>query len=288
MPELPARTSSASAIVIDANVEMYRDLARRYDASWSAVLGDALDPALKRDLLKIASSFPGHFEKHRCLDCGAGTGAVTLEMLVYGWDVTAVDVSPEMLDLLRDKIGSRLAAAKLVNQSIEAFLATPGPSYHLIAFNSVLHHIYDYQKVIELAIHRLAPGGYLYTNVDPVISSHAVLKEIFDSFDTIVAKLLHDRSDLIPGAFRRLRKLTQKTNAEYGRKVASPGDLAEFHARSGVNDLSILQQIRARNLNVVEYMRYPLARTAATDFINRILGLRQQFKIIAQLPCTSD
>ena len=270
--------------VIAANVEMYRGLAPRYDRCWTSVLGHDLDPALSRDLGKIASSFPSDQGPFRCLDCGSGTGAIALNMLGRGWSVTAVDVSPEMLDSMAKKIANKGLEASLVNSSIEEFLSQPGPLYHLIGFHSVLHHIYDYSSVINLAIDRLAPGGFLYTDVDPVVSRYPVLAEIFDSLDTGIAKVLHEQSDLIPGTIRRLQKLARRRDPQFGRKVASIGDIAEFHARSGVNDSAILQMIRAKGLDIVEHSRYPLARTRVTSFVNRIFKLRQEFKIIARSP----
>lgn len=276
--------SSPLSGVIAANVEMYRGLASRYDRCWASVLGHTVDPALKQDLERITSSFAPDRQPLRCLDCGAGTGAITLNMLARGWSVTAVDVSPEMLEFLAKKVAANGFAATLVNLSIEEFLAQPGPPYHLIAFNSVLHHMYDYSSSIRLAIDRLAPGGFLYTNVDPVISSQPFLTEVFDSFDTGIAKLLHERSDFIPGALRRLRKLVRTPDPEYGRPLASAGDLAEFHARTGVNDSAIIQLMRGKGLTIVEHSRYPLARTPVTSYINRIFKFRQEFKIVARNP----
>jgi len=275
---------SVSSDVIAANVEMYRSVAKNYDRGWNSVFGQDLDPALERDLNEIAAGFNSTEGPLRCLDCGAGTGAITLNMLERGWSVTALDVSSEMLSLLEKKIAERGRNAILINEPVERFLARPGPTYHLIGFNSVLHHLYRYAEVIDLAINRLAAGGFLYSNVDPVIPTRPLLTEVFDSFDTLLAKILHERSDLIPGTVRRLRKLIGKSDAAYGRKVATAGDLAEFHARSGVDDLELLRLLKARGLTIVEHSRYPMARTPATRSMNKLFKFRQEFKIIAQWP----
>lgn len=275
---------SISSDVIAANVEMYRTVARKYDRGWNSVFGQDLDPALQHDLDEIAASFDSTVGLLSCLDCGAGTGAVTLNMLQRGWSVTALDVSPEMLNLLEKKIAEKGLNATLINEPIERFLARPGPTYHLIGFNSVLHHLYQYVEVVDLAVSRLAQGGFLYSNVDPVIPTRPLLTEVFDSFDTILAKIWHERSDLVPGTVRRLRKLIGKTDSAYGRKVATAGDLAEFHARSGVDDLELLRLLKARGLTIVQHSRYPIARTPATRSINKLFKFRQDFKIIAQWP----
>src|SRR3954470_18483608 len=274
--------SGASSDVIAANIAMYRDIAKTYDCCWKSVLGSELDPTLERDLAIIADSFTPHVAPLSCLDCGAGTGAMTLTMLARGWSVTSVDVSPDMLHILAKKLTARGLKATLVNESVDAFLSKAGPKYHLIGFNSVLHHIYNYPEVIGLAAERLAPGGFLYSNVDPVVPNRPALTELFDSIDTLLAKLLHDRSDLIPGTLRRLRKLLGRPDAVYGRKVASPGDMAEFYARSGIDDSGLIKLMKSKGLTIVEHSRYPLARTPATRYVNRLLKLRQEFKVIAR------
>jgi len=274
---------SASSEVIAANVEMYRCHGKSYDQMWGSSFGPCLDATLQSDLNRIAGHYSGSPESLRCLDCGAGTGAVTLNMLARGWSVTALDVSPDMLNVLKNKIAEkRLNGARLVNEPAERFLAFDGSTYHLIAFNSVLHHLYRYSAVVSFAADHLAPGGFLYSNVDPVIPTRPLLAGVLDSLDTLVAKLSYERSDLIPGTIRRLRKLFGTTDPTYRRKVASPGDLAEFHARSGVDDVELIHLLRRKGLSIVEHSRYPLARTGLGKYINRLLKFREQFKIIAQ------
>lgn len=52
---------------------------------------------------------------HRLLDVGCGTGKSFLPMLERGWEVTACDISPSMLDLARAKAGgaARLSVADM-------------------------------------------------------------------------------------------------------------------------------------------------------------------------------
>ena len=274
---------SASSEVIGANVEMYRCHGKSYDQMWGSSFGPSLDATLQSDLDRIAGNYSGSPEGLRCLDCGAGTGAVTLSMLARGWSVTAIDVSPDMLELLKNKIAARkLNGATLINEPAERFLASEGPTYHLIAFNSVLHHIYKYRAVVSLAADHLVPGGFLYTNVDRVMPSIPAVAEFLDSLDTILAKLSYERSDLIPGTIRRVRKFFGRTDPTYRRKIASVGDLAEFHARSGVDDIDLVRLLKQKGLGIVEHSRYPLARTGVGKHLNGLLKFREEFKIVAQ------
>ncbi len=176
----------------------------------------------------------------RCLDCGGGTGNLSLKMLELGWDVTVVDVSSDMLGLLQERARAAAYSPTLVNSSIEAFLDSTSDRYDLIAFNSVLHHLYSYMEVIDRVANRIRPGGLFYSNFDPVIPRGVLLPNLLESVDTVVAKAFHDQSDFLPGIARRVKKFVGGSDRVHQRAVASAGDLAEYLARKGVDDREII------------------------------------------------
>lgn len=61
------------------------------------------------DLLKLLER--RGLQGKRLLDVGCGTGKSFLEMLPRGWEVTACDISPAMLELAREKVGERVQLA---------------------------------------------------------------------------------------------------------------------------------------------------------------------------------
>jgi SAM-dependent methyltransferase len=61
------------------------------------------------DLLKLLER--RGLQGKRLLDVGCGTGKSFLEMLPRGWEVTACDISPAMLDLARSKVGDEVQFA---------------------------------------------------------------------------------------------------------------------------------------------------------------------------------
>jgi SAM-dependent methyltransferase len=61
------------------------------------------------DLLKLLDR--RGLQGKRLLDVGCGTGKSFLEMLPRGWEVTACDISPAMLDLARSKVGDKVQLA---------------------------------------------------------------------------------------------------------------------------------------------------------------------------------
>lgn len=95
------------------------------------------------------------------LDLGCGSGQLTLELASRAAKVTAVDISPRMLELLSE----RARAAGLTNIETVAAplqdLALPPASVDLVVTNYALHHLRDPEKAALLANAALwlRPGG---------------------------------------------------------------------------------------------------------------------------------
>ena len=277
-------SDSIESEVMAANLEFYRQMAFQYDSYESCTFDHDLQRMLETDLDRMTKdrALPGR--PVSCLDCGGGTGNLTLKMLRRGWTVTVVDISPEMLTILEKKLASNGFGATLVNEAIESFLDSTRESYDLIAFSSVLHHLYSYLPVICKAVRHLSPGGHFYSSFDPVVPRYPRLKGLAESLDVIAAKLLYNRSDFLPGVSRRIRKLTLREDPVHKRPVASAGDLAEYHAHMGLNDLRILAALRDNGLEIVEHSRYAMGRTAFVRALSRQFHMLESFKIIARRP----
>jgi hypothetical protein len=73
-----------------------------------------------------------------------------------------------------------------------------------------------------------------------------------------------------------------KPDAQHSRAVISPGDLAEYHARTGVDDLKIIELLEGKGFVLRDHTRWTSGRTAVARFINQRLQLMKTFKITAQ------
>ena len=128
---------------------------------------------------------------------------------------------------------------------------------------------------------RIKPGGFFYSNFDPAFPSSRLLATCFYDFDTILAKVLMDRKDFLPGIIRRFRKLTNARDELHERVVASTGDLAEYHARKGLDGGCLADTLRGLGFSVgVEH--YPVGRTEFALWCNRHLHALMSFKILAR------
>jgi len=269
--------------IIQANREFYKQIAGKYDRYETCVTDAAYQQGLENDLDNIAAAFAARGVLPECLDCGGGTGNLALKLLKRNCNVTVVDVSPDMLAILESKTGGAGYQAEIVRDSLEHFFSTCKKQFDFIGFYSVLHHLHSPSDILLQAIRHVAPGGFLYTNCDPAPPRWPQAANWVCSLDTLFTKIARDRNDLLPGALRRLRKNFSRANPEHCRPVCSPGDLAEYHAYTGVDDFALMRVLWREGFQV-HHARYPIGRTGVARWLNRRAKLFFNFKIVARRP----
>jgi ubiquinone/menaquinone biosynthesis C-methylase UbiE len=97
----------------------------------------------------------------RVLDCGAGTGLLTLNLLPHVAEICATDSSTVMLEQLRKKlavVGIRNVTALPWDAEAEP---CPESGFDLVCSSMVLHHLRDVPAALKRMADALRPGGWL-------------------------------------------------------------------------------------------------------------------------------
>ena len=103
------------------------------------------------------------------LDLGCGTGYTTLKLLAKGFTVTGVDLSTEMIKGLQERVADADAEhLRLEVSDVESFLEKETSSYDVVVVSALLHHLYDYENVVQKIADRLVPGGKLLIFFEPL------------------------------------------------------------------------------------------------------------------------
>ena len=100
----------------------------------------------------------------RLLDFGCGSGSFLTRMRQQGWQVTGLEVSEEVVERLRTKLGLRALAGSLPHADLE------NASFDVITMWQSLEHVHQPLEVLASARELLAPGGRLIVAVPNIDS----------------------------------------------------------------------------------------------------------------------
>ncbi len=121
-----------------------------------------------------------HFDHPSILEVGAGTGRYSVALAKEGYSVTAVELVPHNLDVLKSKLngtepitamqGNALDLSKFRDRSFDLTMLL-GPMYHLYTFE-------DKARALSEAVRVTKPGGYIlvaYCMNEPTIIQYVFL-----------------------------------------------------------------------------------------------------------------
>ncbi len=208
------------------------------------------------------------------LEVGAGEGGFVEPALAYGYRVAATEMSRAAVTRLTERYG-RNDAFSVVFDEDGLLSVLEDRRFSLVVYASVLHHIPDYMRALEIAIARhLEPGGAVLTLQDPLW---------YPSLGRGV-RLLGEASFLSWRVFkgnlgRGLRTRIRRVWSGYDD--TNPSDTVEYHVvRNGVDHQRLLSFLVA-HFEDVQLMPYWSTQSRASQHLGEALGVHNTFGTLA-------
>jgi magnesium-protoporphyrin O-methyltransferase len=137
---------TATYTIRRSQIEEYFD--RTAVQAWAQLTSDAPVGRIRttvragRDKMRatLVSWLPADLRGHRILDAGCGTGALATELALRGADVLAIDLSPKLVDLARQRMPTSLKHGSLDFRSGDMLDPKLGQFDHVVAMDSVIHY----------------------------------------------------------------------------------------------------------------------------------------------------
>jgi SAM-dependent methyltransferase len=139
----------------------YRFLAEHYDALFTPFRA----PLLKARKRVLGSILPG---VETACDLACGTGTTALELAALGIRVYAVDGSPQMCRIAREKGRKEGAPVRVLRGDLRSF-RLPEPVDLITCEGDAINHVSrpaDLRRVLAAVSRALHPGGYFYFDVN--------------------------------------------------------------------------------------------------------------------------
>ena len=265
----------------NSNIQVHNREASIYDAAHPEIFGRFEQQRIVKDIDLIASLMATR-SCVRALDIGCGTGNLALKFLDRGYQVRAVDISPQMIEVLRSKV--ELTALDRIEFIVSdaADIITDTRTYgtwDVIAFSSVLHHLPDYQSVLSFSLRQLGPGGILYVCHEPLRGS----TEGKRSGLSLVIKMLDGADNIYIYARKLFVYLVESVrNRKLSRRIDYTW--SDYHAKIGINADEVLRQLESEGAKILFYETYRSHFASVLTWLEGFFGLPQnsQFRFIMQ------
>lgn len=284
MSAASTRLTFGSDIVAEANRLYYGQTAQRYESTETCVTDrhaqSYLENRISVALSALRTSAPG---RPTALDACAGSGNVALKLAARGCDVTACDITPELLAIMTRKSAGLAFPPRQVCSELADFLSDGDRSFDLVTISSALHHLGDVDDTIRLLARSVAPGGVFMSVFDPTPSDERRgVASLALKADYVAFKVRSHPGDVVPGIMRKLRRGRNHATAALDQDAL--GATAEFHADSGLDDFHLVKLLTDEGLLLLSHERTADARYSATRRILTRFGQPTMFSLIARRP----
>jgi SAM-dependent methyltransferase len=148
------------------------DSERRFHDHWAASeLADAIDvdaafEAITAPENRFILGILGDLHGKRLLDVGTGLGESAIYFAKRGAEVTAVDISPNMIQLCAEN-ARRHGVALTTHVAAGENLGLPADRFDIVYAANLLHHIHDRDRFLRNMRRSLKPGG-IFVAWDPL------------------------------------------------------------------------------------------------------------------------
>lgn len=172
-------------------IETYFD--RTAAETWSRLTSDAPVSGIRatvragRDRMRstLLSLLPGDLHGCRILDAGCGTGALAVEAAKRGADVTAVDISPTLIGIAKERVPERLGAGRIQFLAGDMLDKKLGSFDHVVAMDSLIHYnLPDMVKMLARLAEMSRHGvHFTYAPRTPVLAAMHFVGKAFPRSD---------------------------------------------------------------------------------------------------------
>jgi len=182
---------SATYTTRRAEIENYFD--RTAAAAWARLTSDAPVGRIRttvragRDRMRatLLSWLPADLSGRRLLDAGCGTGALAIEAARRGAEVVAIDLSPTLVDLARERLPADLGGGSIDFRSGDMLAPELGRFDHVVAMDSIIHYGTDdaVQALSRLADRTSGSMVFTFAPRTPLLAALITVGRLFPRGD---------------------------------------------------------------------------------------------------------
>jgi len=172
-------------------IETYFD--RTAATAWQKLTSDAPVSGIRatvragRDKMRatLLGFLPRDLRGCRLLDAGCGTGALAVEAAKRGADVTAVDISPTLIGIARERLPERLGQGQINFVAGDMLDKRFGTFDHIVAMDSLIHYTLPDMVLMLERLSEMSRSGlhFTYAPRTPALAAMHMVGKVFPRSD---------------------------------------------------------------------------------------------------------
>lgn len=119
-------------------------------------------------------------DSYTVIDIGSGIGNNIKTISEFTGHITAVDISPTALDILRKRCSGFVGNLSIVNADA-TILPFPAEIFDVVILTEILEHCENPERVLSECVRILKPGGYIIVSTPNYLNPAGLWKKIWDS-----------------------------------------------------------------------------------------------------------
>ena len=193
-----------------SEIETYFD--RTAAHTWQRLTSDAPVSGIRatvragRDRMRntLLSFLPQDLHGARILDAGCGTGALAVEAARRGADVTAVDISPTLIGIAKERLPEMLGHGRIHFVAGDMLDKRHGSFDHIVAMDSLIHYSLPDMLTMLTKLAAMSHSGvhFTYAPRTPALAAMHVVGKAFPRSDRSPRIVPHATTALHQGIAR--------------------------------------------------------------------------------------
>jgi magnesium-protoporphyrin O-methyltransferase len=218
-----------------SEIETYFD--RTAAQTWSKLTSDAPVSGIRatvragRDRMRatLLDFLPADLRGARVLDAGCGTGALAVEAAKRGADVTAVDISPTLIGIARERLPEKLGSGRIHFIAGDMLDKRHGSFDYVVAMDSLIHYSLPDMVTMLGRLAEMSTGGihFTYAPKTPALATMHVLGKLFPRSDRSPRIVPHATASL----YKRIMRDDTLQDWRLGRNVRVSNGFYISHAQ---------------------------------------------------------
>ncbi len=254
------------AKIIQDNIRVHQIESKIYDKIHTEIFNWYEQKSSQKDIKKILSYLSE--KQSTVLDIGCGTGNILLKFAEVGCDVTGVDISPEMLEIVQEKADKNHLKVKLIHINVNDLLKNSSQKYDIVSMSSILHHLPDYIETLTRVTELVKSTGIIFITHEPLLVSERKYR--------LASKIINQLDSFYHYRFVMRNRVNTMGKIDYS--------YSDYHAEKGCDLDSIINCLQTNDFVVkIAQKRSGNLKTGMLAWLdNTFKFTSDQFKIIAQ------